>query len=78
MIEQGREVMHSAEIEVMESIEAQWGLDLLNLYGIMNALECGVAANSHRMGDDIRVDPRPAMNPTATIAQPILRIGAAF
>ena len=65
--------MHSAAIEAMESIDAQGGLDLSNLYRIMNALECGVAAISHQVGND----PRPARNPTVANAQQILRIGAA-
>ena len=69
--------MHSAEIEVMESIEAQGGFDLSNLYGIMNALECGVADIGHQVGNDHRVDPQPAMNSPVANAKQILRIGAA-
>jgi len=72
MIEQGRGFMHSAEIEVIESIKAQGSLDLSSLLGIASAVECQDAGMKHQ---PIEIDSWSAISITGTIGQQFLLIG---
>jgi len=64
--------MHSAEIEVIESIKAQGSLDLSSLSGIASAVECRGAGVKHQ---PIEIDSRSAISITGTIGQQLLLIG---